>query len=33
MAALWRMTAEQWRDVMGGRSLGALLRTFGTPAP
>ena len=33
MAALWRMTAAQWSDVMGGRSLGALLRTFGTSAP
>lgn len=31
MAALWRLTVGQWRDLMGGRSLGALLRTFGTP--
>jgi hypothetical protein len=33
LAALWRITIEQWRDMTGGRSLGALLRTFGTPAP
>lgn len=33
LAALWRITAAQWRDVFGDRSLGTLLRTFGTPAP
>ncbi len=33
LAALWRMTAEQWREVAGGRSFGAVLRTFGTPQP
>jgi 4-amino-4-deoxy-L-arabinose transferase-like glycosyltransferase len=33
LAAIWRMTREQWREVSGGRSLGAVLRTFGTPAP
>jgi 4-amino-4-deoxy-L-arabinose transferase-like glycosyltransferase len=31
LAALWRMTADQWRQVAGGRSFGAVLRTFGTP--
>ena len=31
LAALWRITAEQWAEVMSGRSLGAMLRTFGTP--
>ncbi|MEX2245510.1 MAG: glycosyltransferase family 39 protein [Dehalococcoidia bacterium] len=33
LAAIWSMTAEQWREVSGGRSLGAVLRTFGTPEP
>ena len=33
LAALWRMTAAQWREVFGDRSPGSLLRTFGTPAP
>jgi 4-amino-4-deoxy-L-arabinose transferase-like glycosyltransferase len=33
LAALWRMTAKQWREVAGGRSLGSVLRTFGTPDP
>ena len=33
LATIWRMTGEQWREVSGGRSLGAVLRTFGTPAP
>jgi hypothetical protein len=33
LAALWRMTADQWREVAGGRSLGSVLRTFGTPEP
>jgi 4-amino-4-deoxy-L-arabinose transferase-like glycosyltransferase len=32
LAALWRITAAQWHDVMGGRSIGTLLRTFGTLA-
>jgi 4-amino-4-deoxy-L-arabinose transferase-like glycosyltransferase len=31
LAALWRATAEQWREVSGGRSLGQVLRTYGTP--
>lgn len=30
-AALMRMTAANWRDVAGGRSLGSVLRTYGTP--
>jgi len=33
LAALWRVTAEQWREVTGGRSLGEVLRTYGTPEP
>ena len=32
LAALWRITAAQWHEVFGGRSLASLLRTFGTPA-
>ncbi|MDP9238740.1 MAG: glycosyltransferase family 39 protein [Chloroflexota bacterium] len=28
-----RMTREQWREAMGGRSIGRLLRTYGTPSP
>jgi 4-amino-4-deoxy-L-arabinose transferase-like glycosyltransferase len=31
LAALWRITGERWREVFGGRSLGAVLRTYGTP--
>ena len=31
LAALWRITGEQWREISGGRSLGSVLRTFGTP--
>ena len=31
LAALWRMTGEQWRAVAGERSLGDMLRTYGTP--
>ncbi len=31
LAALWRMTAEQWRAVAGERSFGDVLRTYGTP--
>lgn len=33
MAAAWRLTASRFRQVAGGRSLGSLLRTYGTPAP
>jgi 4-amino-4-deoxy-L-arabinose transferase-like glycosyltransferase len=33
LAALWRATVDGWRDVFGGRSLAAVLRTFGTPEP
>ena len=33
IAMVWRMTKEQWREVMGGRSIGQLLRTYGTPSP
>jgi 4-amino-4-deoxy-L-arabinose transferase-like glycosyltransferase len=32
-ATLWRATQAQSRDVVGGRSLGSVLRTFGTPNP
>jgi 4-amino-4-deoxy-L-arabinose transferase-like glycosyltransferase len=32
-AALWRLTAAQWRSVAGERSLMSMLRTHGTPAP
>ena len=32
-AALWRLTAAQWRTVAGERSLMSVLRTYGTPAP
>jgi hypothetical protein len=31
LAALWRITADQWREVTSGRSFGSMLRTFGTP--
>ena len=31
-AALWRITAVQWRSVAGERSLGDVLRTYGTPS-
>ena len=30
-SVLWRITAAAWRDVFGSRSLGDLLRTYGTP--
>jgi 4-amino-4-deoxy-L-arabinose transferase-like glycosyltransferase len=33
LAALWRMTREQWREVVGERSLMSVLRTYGTPPP
>ena len=33
LAALWRMSQEAWHDASGGRSLGEILRTYGTPAP
>ncbi len=33
LAAVWRLTADQWREAAGGRSLGAILRTYGTPRP
>jgi 4-amino-4-deoxy-L-arabinose transferase-like glycosyltransferase len=33
LAVLWRMSQEAWRDATGGRSLGEILRTYGTPAP
>jgi 4-amino-4-deoxy-L-arabinose transferase-like glycosyltransferase len=33
LAALWRITGEQWRGVFGTRSLMSLLRTYGTPEP
>ncbi len=32
LATLWRITAAQWHEVFGDRSVGSLLRTFGTPA-
>jgi 4-amino-4-deoxy-L-arabinose transferase-like glycosyltransferase len=32
LAALWRITAAQWREVFGERSLMSLLRTYGTPS-
>jgi 4-amino-4-deoxy-L-arabinose transferase-like glycosyltransferase len=31
IAALGRITAAQWREAFGGRSFGAVLRTYGTP--
>ncbi|HEY8172163.1 MAG TPA: glycosyltransferase family 39 protein [Dehalococcoidia bacterium] len=31
LAAAARMTAANWRDVAGGRSLGSVLRTYGSP--
>lgn len=31
LAALWSAVAAGWRDVAGGRSLGEVLRTYGTP--
>jgi 4-amino-4-deoxy-L-arabinose transferase-like glycosyltransferase len=31
LATLWRMTGEQFREVSRGRSLGQVLRTYGTP--
>jgi hypothetical protein len=33
LVALWRITADHWRDVAGGRSFGEVMRTFGTPEP
>lgn len=33
LAALARITADNFRAVSGGRSLGRILRTYGTPAP
>jgi hypothetical protein len=33
LAALWRITMEQWRNALGGRSFGQLLRTYGTRPP
>ncbi len=33
LSAIWGVTAARWRDVFGGRTLGSLLRTFGTPSP
>ena len=33
LAALWRITADNFRAVSGGRSLGDVLRTYGTPRP
>jgi len=33
LAALWRLTAAQWRSVAGERSLMSILRTNGTPSP
>lgn len=29
LAALWRITSQQWSDVMGGRSLRSVARIFG----
>jgi 4-amino-4-deoxy-L-arabinose transferase-like glycosyltransferase len=31
IAALGRITAAQWREAFGGRTLGSVLRTYGTP--
>ncbi len=33
LAALWRITAEEWRGRAGDRSLMSILRANGTPAP
>jgi 4-amino-4-deoxy-L-arabinose transferase-like glycosyltransferase len=33
LAAILALTREHWRDVFGGRSLGDVLRTYGTPRP
>lgn len=30
-AHLWRVSADQWRLIAGGRSLGQVLRTYGSP--
>jgi 4-amino-4-deoxy-L-arabinose transferase-like glycosyltransferase len=32
LSAIWGATVARWRDVFGDRSLGSLLRTFGTPS-
>ncbi len=33
LAAIGRITADNFRSISGGRSLGSILRTYGTPAP
>jgi hypothetical protein len=33
IAAVGRITAAQWREAFGGRTLSSVLRTFGTPEP
>jgi 4-amino-4-deoxy-L-arabinose transferase-like glycosyltransferase len=33
IATLLALTADRWRDVAGNRSLGDVLRTYGTPRP
>ena len=30
-AAIARVTAAQWQETFGGRPLGSVLRTYGTP--
>ena len=32
-ATIWQATSERWRDLLGGRSLRTLIRTFGTSEP
>lgn len=31
ISMLMRITAQQWREISGGRSFGSVLRTYGTP--
>ena len=33
LAAVGRITAAQWREAFGGRTLGSVLRMYGTPEP
>jgi hypothetical protein len=33
LASLWSAAGAGWREVAGGRTLGELLRTYGTPEP
>jgi hypothetical protein len=33
LAAICRLTADNWREVFGERSFGQVIRTYGTPEP